>query len=220
MGELTRSVVEAEHYVARYVRGGLSDAERDAFEEFCLMNPETAHDVAADRALLSGLKRAQDPGRIRRRVGIHPLALAAGIAILVVGGVYLFWRGQSTPLLQVHAGIDPSIHGQILRVNLMTLRNPGVQRVELSPEQRFVELRVYPDPIAPTHEYTVSVSGTVGDRIVAAATLDRLTPDTNDDDALVLVVGTAKREDAELQIKISGPHGEAGEFKLQITHRP
>ena len=79
----------------RYVAGRLEEAEAQAFEEYCLMNPEFAKQVEFEQRLKVGITqvasgstaefvRSNHPGR-------WPLALAAGV-LLAIGAAFFVWN--------------------------------------------------------------------------------------------------------------------------------
>ena len=216
MAQLTREIVDAEHYVARYARGGLTEQEREAFEEFCLMNPEVAREVGTDRVLLAGLAQAQPPRAWRSSWA--NLALAAGLVALALAlGVWLSNRQPGA--LQLYAGTASAEQQPVARLTVMVLRDPRPLRVELTGEQRFVELRIYPNVVSADHQYSVRVSGDVEGRGDETASPIQVSGQPEDDDAITLVVGVQGRQDARLKIQLSGSHGNAGEFEVQLSHR-
>jgi hypothetical protein len=100
MVELTRDIIDTEHYVVRYVRGGLSEQQREAFEDFCVLHPDVAAQVDTDRALLAGLRGLDHkpvPARIRPA---WQYAMAAGIAVVLVAVGAISYRESmsGTPL--------------------------------------------------------------------------------------------------------------------------
>lgn len=88
---MTRELVDSGHFVARYARGGLSEAELEAFEEYCLLHPEVAEQVATDSALLVGMRELKKHRAPRAARPMFHYAMAAGIAALVVMAGTLAW---------------------------------------------------------------------------------------------------------------------------------
>ncbi len=82
MAELNRELVETEHYVARYVRDGLRVDEREAFEDYCLLHPDLAEQVATDRVLLRGMQALEKEEMVDTG-GWTRYRLAASIAVIV-----------------------------------------------------------------------------------------------------------------------------------------
>jgi hypothetical protein len=104
MVELTRDIIDAEHYVARYVRGGLSAAQREAFEDFCVMNPDVAAQVDTDRALLTGLRGLDPKPYMARSRPVWRYAMAACVALILVAIGTIGYRELTTEAsLGLHA---------------------------------------------------------------------------------------------------------------------
>ena len=82
MAGLNREIVESEHYVARYVRDGLRVDEREAFEDYCVLHPEVAEQVATDRVLLRGMQVLEKEDAVDAG-GWTRYRLAASIAVVV-----------------------------------------------------------------------------------------------------------------------------------------
>jgi hypothetical protein len=113
MAALTPAIIDEKHYVARYARGGLSDAEREAFEEYCLLHPEVAEQVATDRALLRGM-RGLPPSRAS-----HPLRrwmsypLAAGIVVAAIALGTLAYRHSTSSITSALYAYGNAIPGNV-----------------------------------------------------------------------------------------------------------
>jgi hypothetical protein len=74
--------------------------ERDEFEEYCLLHPEVAEQVATDRALLRGMRNLPSPSARRPAPQWARLALAAGVvgAAVALGTWSYFGFGASGPI--------------------------------------------------------------------------------------------------------------------------
>ena len=107
MAALTREVVDSEHFVARYARGGLSEAEREAFEEYCLLHPDIAEQVATDRTLLAGLRELETRPVRRINRPAFRYSLAAGVAALVVMvGALAYFRLIAVEPIALYASLE------------------------------------------------------------------------------------------------------------------
>jgi hypothetical protein len=99
-GVMERQRIDDEHIVARYLAGQLSEADATEFEAHYAQDPAVVRDIERTLRLKEGLAILSERGqldallRTRRPMWQPALALAAGLAVLVVG--VLLWAGGTT----------------------------------------------------------------------------------------------------------------------------
>jgi hypothetical protein len=136
--------------IEQYVAGRLGNAEAEAFEAYCVANPEFARQVEFEQRLRDGIRevaagstaefvRANNPMRWK-------VALAASVILAVTGGLFV-WRHTTptvtTPVLAAVTstaqrsgpsmrlalvrGMDssPQLQGGFVRVEIVGLFDPG-----------------------------------------------------------------------------------------------
>jgi hypothetical protein len=131
--------------IDRYVAGRLSEAEAEAFEEYCLANPEFAKQVEYEQRLKAGLAVVArgSTAEFVRSNNPHPLrwhvAAAAGI-LLSVGMLYYVWNHylpHAVDPVMAAVTTDAQRNGASLRLALVRgneavpALNAGVTRVEI-----------------------------------------------------------------------------------------
>lgn len=101
---MDRQYIDDHHIVARYLADQLTDAEREAFEDYYLEHPEMLREIEATARFKSGLARLQDSGDLAELMKPTPwyaewryLAVAA-VAIVVIG-IALYFRTPAPPLM-------------------------------------------------------------------------------------------------------------------------
>lgn len=136
--------------IEQYVAGKMSPAEVEAFEEFCLSNPEFARQVEFEQRLKSGITLVAQGSTAEFVRSNHPSRwiFAAAAAVLVVLSVVFFaWRtspAHSQPLLaavlseQQRDGVSmrlalvrgaetaPGLPAGVVRVEIVGLFDTGV----------------------------------------------------------------------------------------------
>jgi hypothetical protein len=134
--------------IEQYVTGRMSEAEAEAFEEFCLENPEFAKQVEVEQRMKAGLAqvaRGSTAEFVRTNDGGWKLAIAASVLLFVCAGIF-FWQrsasshpnilvavagdsshvGPTMRLAQVRgAGDLPSLPGGMVRVEIVGLFESG-----------------------------------------------------------------------------------------------
>ena len=136
--------------IAKFVAGKLSQAEAEAFEEYCLANPEFARQVEFEQRLKSGLvqvSRGSTAEFLRSGHNLGRWKIAAAASVLVALGTgYLAWRqiphganqlmaavstdaqrsGPSLRLALVRGAENaPQLASGIVRVEIVGLFDPG-----------------------------------------------------------------------------------------------
>jgi hypothetical protein len=97
---MERQRIDDEHIVARYLAGQLTDGDAAEFEAHYAQDPAVVRDIERTLRLKEGLAILSERGeldsllRARRPMWQPALALAAGLAVLVVG--VLLWVGGTT----------------------------------------------------------------------------------------------------------------------------
>ncbi len=85
--------------IEQFVAGRMAEAEAEAFEEFCLVNPEFAKQVEVEQRLKAGLAqvaRGSTSEFVRSgREDSWKFALAASVLLLIGAGAYL-WQRSAT----------------------------------------------------------------------------------------------------------------------------
>lgn len=118
-----------------YVAGKLGAAEAEAFEEYCLENPEVARQVEYEQRLRSGvsqLARGSTAEFVRADHGLRwQLAAAAGVLVAVLGGLFAWTRmpDAHAPALAAAGGLD-SHHTASMRLAMVR----GAEQVPSLPD--------------------------------------------------------------------------------------
>ena len=93
---MDRKYIEDNHVVARFLADQLSDSDREAFEAFCLANPEMFREIEATARFKVGLAKLADSRQLQPLLqeapGSRPYWLrhAAVVAGLLVGGTLIY----------------------------------------------------------------------------------------------------------------------------------
>ena len=129
----------------------MGEEEAQAFEEYCLSNPEFARQVEFEQRLKAGIAQVARGDTSEFVRSNHPLgwqlAAAAGIAFLVFAGFFAWHRsapratpeimaavtsadqrnGRSVRLALVRGESTPELPGKLLRVEIAGLFDPAFQ---------------------------------------------------------------------------------------------
>ena len=128
--------------IEQYVAGRMSEAEAEAFEEYCLSNPEFARQVDFEQRLKLGLAEVARGSTAEFVRSNHPmrwnLAAAAAVVVLVIGALFA-WQRIVPGRLPVMAAVttDAERAGPSMRLALVrgseniAALPPGVVRVEI-----------------------------------------------------------------------------------------
>ncbi len=85
-----RSEIDSNHVIERYLAGQLSDGETEAFEIYCLENPEVADDLEYVRALKAGLRDSEvtlEPDRADDGSWLRSPAYAIAASVVAAVGL-------------------------------------------------------------------------------------------------------------------------------------
>jgi len=132
-----------QEHIERFVAGRLDEAEAEAFEEYCLANPEFARQVEYEQRLKAGMAQvARGSTAEFVRSNNHPLrwniAAAAGI-LLSLFSLYYLWSLVPQPVKPLMAAVttDEQREGATLRLALVRgseaapALQKGMTRVEI-----------------------------------------------------------------------------------------
>jgi hypothetical protein len=212
--------------VAAYLANRLESTRAEAFEEYCLKHPDFAHRVEADLFLKEGMKQLQRPSRARpvghrRRIS---LAIAAGLAVIVVSGLLLLPKatlGSLTAYRSVAAVPAPLLAGSRVSATLIRLRGDATVRRIVVPRGAGVLLvRVAPDSAPGRHGYAIGV--VVEPRIIPrSVALDNLQADADGYVEMYLPLSTVAGKTLRLTVTASPATGEVPLiFRLQVAYPP
>jgi hypothetical protein len=164
---MERQRIDDEHIVARYLAGQLDDPEVAAFEKHYADHPDVVREIERTLRLKEGLAVLKERGELdallRPRPAWKPaLALAAGLAMLVVG--VLLWVGQATvgPIAGTIAALGER-NGQPLQVvsTYVLARTRGAAptiAVALPKDGGALELRMIPSSRAKSSDFRVTIA--------------------------------------------------------------
>jgi hypothetical protein len=129
--------------IERYVAGRLGEAEAEAFEDYCLANPEFAKQVEFEQRLKAGIVQVASGSTAEFVRSNHPQpwrwAAAAGV-LLVAVSIFFVWNRvlpAHAPAIMAAVTTDDQRSGAALRLALvrgndsMPALQPGVVRVEI-----------------------------------------------------------------------------------------
>ncbi len=161
MAGLNREIVDIGHYVVRYVRDGLRVDEREAFEDYCLLHPEVAEQVATDRVLLRGMQALEKEDMDRDAGGWTRYRLAASIAVVVaMVGIWGFLQFGAPAPNALYAKIDtvPTRLASRLSEPLRVVQQRGAPVLLVkAPGREALQLDVVLDMSDTAPEFTVSL---------------------------------------------------------------
>lgn len=143
---MNKAYIEEQNLIARYARGTLDAEEAAQFEVFLLDHPEMLPDVEYARAMQAGMeanipalrgdlldkKRPDDRRRIRFA---PPLAVAASVLALVLGGIAIAQFTQISTLRDLVAQNRLPIAGEIF---LQATRSGSASLIEAEPERLLI----------------------------------------------------------------------------------
>jgi hypothetical protein len=123
-------------HIEQYVAGRMGEAESQAFEEYCLANPEFARQVEYEQRLKAGIAQVARGSTAEFVRSNHPapwrLAAAAGVVLAVVSIFYAWHRLSPAHVPAVMAAVttDDQRNGSTLRLALVrgSETAPALQR--------------------------------------------------------------------------------------------
>jgi hypothetical protein len=214
---MDRKHIDDNHIVARYLADQLTDPERAQFETYYLEHPEVVREMEATAHFKAGLMRLRDTGELgrlsqqrlpwyRRK---HHLALAATLAILAIGVVYIADRRPAAqPLLVARQDALTTWGGRAFAVGsthtIVRTRSASYDaRIKLRHAAEAIELRVLPEFAAP--HYQISLT-----RVIANGATESLAQ-----------VGSLEPDaDGMVEVYVNGARIGAGRYELMITADP
>jgi hypothetical protein len=220
MAQLTRAIIDAEHFVARYARGSLSEPEREAFEQYCVLHPEVAEQVATDRAMFEGL-RAMERKRARPRRPLIHYALAAGVAALALAASIWSFYGGGTEAAAMYAAAEdlPALLRERVSTPLRVVaQRGGALRLEAPPGHDVLKLEIVVDG-ASAGVADVSVIEYAPDGEMHRGKL-RTPVELRDGEPLIsILLDTSTLRGDRLRIDVSAP-GAAQAYELRVVRAP
>ncbi len=134
---MDRNDIELHDVVARYVKDDLSDAEREAFEDYYFEHPEMLEAIAAERLLRASMRaHGQQPVPERSTASRSPLfAVAASLLVgVMLGGLLSIpFDGRDAGVAQVQmAWLIADRNGGPVEIEVASLEQPLALTIELS----------------------------------------------------------------------------------------
>jgi hypothetical protein len=129
--------------IEQYVAGRLGEAEAQAFEEYCIANPEFARQVEYEQRMKAGIVQVARGSTAEFVRSNNPvpwrLAAAAAVLLAVISIVYAWNRFLPThaPAIMAAASTDDHRNGESLRLALVRgnettpVLQPGLVRIEI-----------------------------------------------------------------------------------------
>ncbi|HEU5134656.1 MAG TPA: hypothetical protein VFU13_05890 [Steroidobacteraceae bacterium] len=131
-----------QEHIEQYVAGRMSESEAQAFEDYCLANPEFARQVEYEQRLKAGIAQVARGSTAEFVRAPHPLpwtiAAAASVLVALVVSLYVFNSGTRAVAPSILAAATSAPYdGPSLRLALVRGSDtapslpPGVVRVEI-----------------------------------------------------------------------------------------
>jgi hypothetical protein len=222
MAELTRERVDAEHYVARYAQGGLSDSEQEAFEDFCVLHPEFAEQVGTDRVLIAAM-RAIDSARKPRASRPLVYALAAGVVLAVSGLAFWFHQdsGADGALYAAGATLPMSTSAHLASPHrVVLLRDGSVLTLTVPADATALPLKIEPAVTRDATDLHVTLAEEVDGRWNVRGTIEGVRVTPGEEAAVDVTVDLTKLTSAHLRVTLETDDGRTDEFELRIVRNP
>lgn len=187
--------------IDRYVSGRMSDSDAQAFEEYCLANPEFARQVEFEQRLKSGIAQVANNNTAEFVRSSPPrfmsFAAAAGIVLVLFAGFYLWNRYIPRHDAAIMAAVTPDTPhgGKQLRLAL-------VRGSEGTPE--------LPDGLV-----HVAIAGLFDTGFAYSIALDRLDASRNIDTVATLY-SQHPSSPVTLEVLIDGDRLEPGTYSLRV----
>jgi hypothetical protein len=186
-----------------YVSGQLGQAEAEAFEDYCVANPEFARLVEHEQRLRAGIAQvatgstAEFAAPAKRRPW---LAAAAAVLIAVMGGVYVWNRipGDYAPPILAAVAHDGRYAGETLRL----ARVRGSETIPVL-ERGLVHVEIV-GLFDPASDYSLTLDRRIGDdEVEIVSTLNGLHPTSA----------------TSLEVSIDGVQLEPGAYSLRVNEQ-
>lgn len=221
MAALTREQIDAEHYVARYARGSLSEQEAEDFEEYCLLHPDLVQEVRADRAMRRGL-RALGPSTqgVSHAHQWRNYSIAATVLAfaLLIGWQF---RPAHTPSTALYAATAQSLPAS-LRAELagpfavVRERGSAVQTLTMPVGAVGVELTLEPQLTAGAERFRVTLEEFIDDRLEPRGQIELAPAASSAADGVRVVIDLREVRSSRLRLTLTREDGAADVFELRI----
>lgn len=220
MAGLNREIVDSEHYVARYVRDGLRVDEREAFEEYCVIHPDVAEQVATDRVLLRGMQGLEKEDAVDAG-GWTRYRLAASIAVLVaMVGIWGFLQFSAPAPNALYAMSDalPTRLGQRLSAEPLrvVLQRGAPVPLERTAGHEALRLDVVLDTRDTAREYSVALVEYTQHGEVERGRATQVPRTVDDERILPVVVDLTAVEGRRLRLDVKS-EGSKQTFELRVV---
>jgi len=186
--------------IEQYVAGKMSQAEAEAFEEYCVANPEFARQVEFEQRLKAGIAlvaRGSTAEFVRSNHPVHWKIAATAAVLLALSVAYFAFHANpagARPLLAA-VSADSQHNGATMRLAL-------VRGAETAPTLQSGLVRV-------------EIVGLFDTGVHYSVSLDRLEP-KKDIDTLATVYGQHASSPMTLEVLIDSDQLEAGAYSLRV----
>jgi hypothetical protein len=221
MAALTREQIDAEHYVARYARGTLSEQESEQFEEFCLLHPELVQDVKTDRVMRRGLESTDThEASAQGRFAWRNLAIAASVLAFAVLIGWQFWRVDSSTS-SLFAAASPDLPAAIREriagpFAVVRERSAAIQTLKIPAGAAAVKLTLEPQTSAGTERYLITLEESVDARWVSRDQIEIAPPSGGNAEEIPVVIDLRNVRGSDIRLTLSTTGGsDAYELRLE-----
>jgi hypothetical protein len=222
MAALTRETIDAEHYVARYARGALSEQEAERFEEFCLLHPGLVQDVHVDRQMRRALREidARDRGK-GRRIEWRPLALAASALLVAVMLSWPFWHSDSAggALFADSKALPAALRERLVGPFALARERGAVQNLQYAAGATSLGVGIELPIDAGTTSYRVALEEWSENGWVPRGQIETSLASANDGHVVPVVIDLREVRGPRLRLVLSGPNGFADAFEFRLDPR-
>jgi hypothetical protein len=210
--------------IAAYLSNRLDPAHAEAFESYCLTHPEFGRRVELDLYLKVGFEHLDGPGHARRVTHRRRMvmAIAAGLVLILVGGLLLVPREHAVSLLAYRSASEvPAqlLSGPRMSVTLLRLREgSAVHRVLAPRDAKVVAVRIAPDSPAGALGYLIVATVESG-MIPHSVRMDQLHANADGYIVLYLPLGSIIGQTLRFAVTPSPSKGaEPLSFQLQLAY--
>ena len=205
MAALTRETIDQEHLVARYARGSLSEQEREAFEDYCVLHPEVAEQVKTDRALIEGMRELEGARTGKRESSPHKRvwAMAAGLVALGALGLWLLQGARKDLVMYAASPMRiEELQGQLSGA-LRIVQTRGSIVIAPEPGQPMLLLHLVVPPEAPRATFRVQLVQQAGNVEVDRAVVEQDAVTFNDERVIPIIIDSRKLLGEHLRMEVS-----------------
>jgi anti-sigma factor RsiW len=186
--------------IERYVRGRMSEPDAQAFEEYCVANPDFARQVEFEQRLVAGItqvSRGNTAEFVRSNNQALRWQVAAGVAFMLLAG-FLAWR-------QFSPRIAPAIMAQVTR-----------ETPSGGPSLRLAMVRGNEStPALPRGRVRVAIAGLFDPGFHYSIALDRVDQKRNID-TIATLNGQSPTSPDTLEVFVDSDQLDAGAYSLRI----